>query len=107
LLTWFDVEMLVISDEGADRMRAIALIDSAADLNSEQMRFLLEINFERALDAKYTIWQEQVWATYVHPLSWLTPEELKAGMLQVVSLYRTYGTEFTSTGTTFEPPAVE
>ena len=67
------------------------------------MQFLLEVNFERALDAKYTIWQDQVWATFVHPLSWLSPDELKAGMRQVVSLNHTYGTEFTSTGLTFAP----
>ncbi len=103
LLTWFDVEMIVISDETADRMRVIALIDGAADLSTDQLRFLLEVNFERALDAKYTIWQDQVWATFVHPLSWLSSDELKAGARQVVSLYQTYGNEFTSTGLTFSP----
>lgn len=107
LLTWFDVEMIVISDENADRMRVIALIDGAAELNSDQLRFLLEANFERALDAKYTIWRDQVWATFVHPLSWLSPDELKAGVRQVVSLYQTYGTEFTSTGLTFSPSTGE
>ncbi len=107
LLTWFDVEMIVISDETADRMRVIALIDGAAELTSEQLRFLLEVNFERALDAKYTIWQDQVWATFVHPLSWLSPDELKAGARQVVSLYQTYGNEFTSTGLTFSPEVEE
>jgi len=103
LLTWFDVELLVISDENADRMRVMALVGDADELNSDQLRFLLEVNFERALDAKYTIWKNQVWATFVHPLSWLTPDELKAGARQVVSLNHTYGAEFTSTGLTFAP----
>ena len=107
LLTWCDVEMIVISDETADRMRVMALIDGAADLSSDQLRFLLEVNFERALDAKYTIWQDQVWATFVHPLSWLSPDELKAGTRQVVNLYQTYGNEFTSTGLTFSPEVEE
>ena len=52
LLTWFDVEMIVISDETADRMRVMALIDGAADLSSDQLRFLLEVNFERAFHAR-------------------------------------------------------
>ncbi len=103
VLTWFDVEMLVISDENADRMRVIALIDDAAELDKDQLQFLLEVNFDRALDAKYTIWQDQVWAVFVHSLSWLSPDELKAGARQVVSLFHTYGTEFTSTGLTFSP----
>jgi hypothetical protein len=103
LLTWFDIDLLVVSDEGADRMRVMAMVDDAEALNHDQLRFLLEVDFERALDAKYTIWQGQVWATFVHPLSWLTPDELKAGIRQVVSLNQTYGTEFTSTGLTFTP----
>ena len=107
LLTWFDVEMLVVSDENADRMRVMALIDDAAGLDKDQLQFLLEVNFERALDAKYTIWQGQVWATFVHPLSWLSADELKAGVRQVVSLFHTYGTDFTSTGLTFAPSAGE
>jgi hypothetical protein len=107
VLTWFDVELLVISDENADRMRVIALIDNAAELDKDQLQFLLEVNFERALDAKYTIWQDQVWATFVHPLSWLSPDELKAGARQVVSLFHTYGTEFTSTGMSFSPATRE
>ena len=103
LLTWFDVDLLVVSDESADRMRVMALIDDADVLDRDQLQFLMEVNFERALDANYTIWQDQVWATFVHPLSWLSPDELKAGIRQVVSLNRTYGTEFTSTGLSFAP----
>ncbi len=103
LLTWYDVDMLVVSDEAADRMRVMALVDDAEALDRDQLQFLLEVNFDRALDAKYAIWQKQVWATFVHPLSWLTADELKAGMRQVISLNRTYGTEFSSTGMTFAP----
>ena len=102
LFTWFDVELLLISDEGADRMRVITPVGQADKLDFKQLRFLMEVNFDRALDAKYAIWEDQVWATFVHPLSSLSPEELKAGVMQVVNLYRTYGTDFTSTGMAFK-----
>ena len=88
-------------------MRVITPVGQADKLDFKQLRFLMEVNFERALDAKYAIWHDQVWATFVHPLSSLSPEELKAGVKQVVNLYRTYGTDFTSTGMAFSPGGPE
>ncbi len=99
--TLFDVDLIVISDEAAGRMRAIAPVAGTGTLDREQLRLLIEVNFDRVLDAKYAIWQETVWATFVHPLSTLTPAELEAGIKQVISLARTYGTEYTSTGMVF------
>ena len=101
MFTWFDTEMMLVTDEPADRMRIIAPIAESASLDAEMLRFLMEVNFERALDAKYAIWENTLWATYVHPLSSLTVEEFKAGARQVTNLVNTYGTEFTSTGMSF------
>jgi len=104
VFTWYDVEMIVVSDENADRMRVMTPVadkGAAGELTQEQLRFLLEVNFESALDAKYTIWQDTVWATFVHPLSWLSADELKSGARQVVSLHQTYGVDYTSTGLRF------
>ncbi len=107
----YGVSMLMVTDESADRMRIIAPIVESAQLNEKDLRFLLEVNFERALDAKYTIWRETVWATYVHPLSALTRDEFQGAVRQVSNLHRTWGTSYSSTelfyGTTQEPAPEE
>jgi len=94
----YDVDMVLITDEDYDRMRLMAPIaDAPESMASEHLRELLEANFDRALDAKYAIWRETVWATYVHPLSELTKHELQNAIRQVAALTRNYGSSYSST----------
>jgi hypothetical protein len=93
----YDVEMLVLTDEPANRMRVIAPIADAGSLPPNLLRVLLEANFDRALDAKYAIWRDMVWATYVHPLGELTRHEFEDAVRQVANLHRNYGSSFSST----------
>jgi len=104
------VEVMVVCDEDHDRMRAMAPIADADALGRDELTLLLEANFDRALDAKYTIWRGAVVALYVHPLASLSRADFESGMRQVAALKRNFGTSFASTNLTFgdsesEPPA--
>jgi len=90
-------EILMLTDERADRMRIMAPVADANDLDATALRMLLEADFDRALDAKYAIWRDTVWAVFVHPLSSLTGSEFQNALAQVFTLTQNYGTSFTST----------
>ncbi|ANM31057.1 hypothetical protein ABI59_17965 [Acidobacteria bacterium Mor1] len=96
-----EVEAMLITDQSADRMRMIIPIASAAELDAATLRTLLEANFDRALDAKYAIHDDTVWATFVHPLGSLTEGEFDSALRQVFLLYATYGTAYSSLGMQF------
>ena len=89
-------QMLVITDERADRMRIIAPIIETKDLSKDDLMTLLEANFDRALDAKYTVFENAVWATFVHPLSTLTRQDFISAVKQVAALRNTYGSTYSS-----------
>ena len=95
------VQLMIITDERADRMRVVTQIASAKGLGSDALRFLLEANFDRALDAKYAIFSDVVWGVFVHPLSSLSKNELRSAIAQTARLSQTYGTTFSSTDVVF------
>ena len=99
--TYKGVELMIITDERADRMRVVTQISSAKDLGTDALRFLLEANFDRALDAKYAIFKEMVWGVFVHPLSSLSKNELRSAIAQTARLSQTYGTTFSSSDVVF------
>ena len=94
-------EVIVITDERADRMRIMIPIAKADKLTAKQMKVLLEANFDRALDAKYAIQGGTVWGVFTHWLSPLSKFEFKSAARQVARLAATYGTTFSSTDVVF------
>lgn len=86
----------VIADPGHDRMRIVAAVAEADALPAATMQRLLQANFDSALDARYGVARGLLWATYIHPLSPLGPEEFLSGLAQTVLLARNYGTSFSS-----------
>ncbi len=94
---YLGLQMMVITDEAHDRMRIVLPVAEAADLDKRALQVLLEANFDRALDAKYAIYNGVVWSTYVHPLGGLGRAEFVNAVNQVVALHKTYGTTFSST----------
>ena len=69
-----DLQLYILTDENANRMRIMTPIVEEKDLKKDQYKTMLEANFDRALDAKYSIYQEVVWSVYTHPLAELTVE---------------------------------
>ena len=62
---------------------------------------MLEANFDKALDPKYSIYKGVVWSAFTHPLSELTVEQFKDALKQVVRLADNFGGSFTSTDFVF------
>lgn len=95
------VQLYVITDESFNRMRIIAPIVEQKDLDKKRMEQLLEANFDRALDAKYSLYDQVLWSTYTHPLAELSPEQFRDALDQVATLAINYGSSFTSTDFVF------
>lgn len=91
-LTISDVPVLVITDVPADRMRAMVPIRGAADLTPEDLRRMMQANFDSALDARYAIANGTLWAVFIHPLSPLEKDQFISGLGQTVNIAKTYGT---------------
>ncbi len=90
-LTIDDIPMAVVFDPVSDRMRAMVPIRSAAGLDADEMMRLMQANFDTAIDARYAVAQNGLWAVFIHPLSSLKKDQLLSGMVQTVNLAKTYG----------------
>ncbi len=89
-----DINVFLLSDEANDRMRIIAPIAMAANLDKRMLRVLLRANFHTALDARYAISEGVVYAAFLHPISSLSSESIGSALSQVLSLVKTFGTSF-------------
>jgi len=93
--------VIIITDENFNRMRIISPVQEVTKMKDGEFKLLLESNFDKALDAKYAIYDGVLWSTFTHPLGELTVEQFKDAMKQVVTLSKTYGTTYTSTDFVF------
>jgi hypothetical protein len=100
-LTIADVPVVVFMDPAANRMRAVVPVASAEGLGEDDMRRVLQANFDTALDARYAIAEGRLWSTYIHPLAELQPQQLISGLAQTVILAQTYGTAYASGSVAF------
>lgn len=91
----------IVTDNNFNRMRIICPIITVKEIKKEEYKILLEANFDKALDAKYSIYDEALWSTYTHPLAELSVEQFKDAMRQVVKLASNYGTSYASTDFVF------
>lgn len=87
-----DVQVLIVTDETADRMRAMTPVAKTKDLAPEDLSRVLQANFDTALDARYAIAKDILWAAFIHPLKPLEKDEFISGLGQVVNLAQSYGT---------------
>ncbi len=94
-------ELFVITDEAANRMRVMTPIIEEENLDTEDLKILLEANFNRALDAKYSLYQGFLWSSFTHPLQELTVEQFKDALKQVATLADRYGDSYSSTDLVF------
>jgi len=92
------VQVLVVTDPRADRMRALTPVARSADVTQDQMTRMMQANFDSALDARYAIAKDMLWSAYIHPLSALEKDQLISGIGQVVNLAQSFGTLYSSGG---------
>jgi len=93
--------VFIITADNFNRMRIISPILEDKELSSEDMKVLLEANFDRALDSKYSIYNGYLWSTFTHPLNELTDAQFVDALQQVVTLANNFGTTYRSTDLLF------
>ena len=96
-----EVPVFVFSDDEHDRMRLMAPIGVVEELDSELLHVLLQANYDRALDARYALRGNEVWAVAVHPLATLAPDDFASLIEQVVKLVQNTGTSYASSDLLF------
>ena len=91
-----NIPMVVITSPPHDRMRVVAPIPNTQNVNPNELTVLLNSNFDRALDARYALYEGRIWSVFLHPLGSLTESELSAALDQVANLVKTYGSTYSS-----------
>ncbi len=100
-ITIEDIPVLIITDTHADRMRAMVPIRTTDKMTLDDLRRVMQANFDTALDARYAIADGKLWAAFIHPLSPLKKDEFISGLGQTINLAKTYGTLYTGGSLTF------
>ena len=91
-----DIPMAIITSPPHDRMRIVSPIPNSTQADPSEMTEIMKANFDRALDARYALYQGRLWSVFLHPLSSLTEPELKSALNQVANLVKTYGSTYSS-----------
>ena len=91
-----DIPVLIVTDLGANRMRAMVPIRSADTMTPEEMQRVMQANFDSALDARYAVAQGQLWGVYLHPFKELERDQFISGVAQTVNVAKTYGSLYSS-----------
>ena len=94
-LTVEDIPIFVVTDPANDRMRAMVPIRSVDEITPEELYRMMQANFDTALDARYAIAQDRLWAVFIHPFQSLEKDQLISGIGQTVNLALTYGNLYT------------
>lgn len=92
---------ICVTDENHNRMRIISPIIEEKNISISVKQKLLEANFHTALDARYAISNEYLWAVFIHPLKELSKDQVLDAIKQVYTAVLTYGTTYNSTGLAF------
>ena len=96
IFTLEGLEVIVVYDIDADRMRIIIPIGPANDVPKDELVRLMQANFDSALDARYAIAQDTLWGVFIHPLSELSDDEFLTALGQTANIVLTYGTSYSS-----------
>ncbi len=96
-----DIPVIVVADPVADRMRAMVPIASADALTQDDLMRMMQANFDSALDARYAVANGRLWGVFIHPLSPLEKDQFISGLVQTITVARTYGTGYSSGGAVF------
>jgi len=97
--------MTIIYDVNADRMRIVCPIVKVKDITKDHISQAMEANYHTALDARYAISNDIVWAVFIHPLSDLSEKLFTSALEQTLYTAATFGKEYSSGALNF--PKVE
>lgn len=97
------IPVMILTDESHNRMRVIAPAAEVKDVDQKILTRMMQANFSTALDARYAIFRDMVWAAFIHPLDSLRERDLISAFQQVVTLVKTTGTTYSSSELQFGP----
>ena len=95
------VPFICVADSTHNRMRIISPITNSNRLSEELKTASLTANFHTALDVKYAISDNVLWAVFIHPLEELSKEQVLNAVSQVYYANINFGTSFASTSLVF------
>ncbi len=93
---YLGVKMALLSDEDHNRMRIISPITKYSVLAPKIKESLMYSNFHLALDARYAVSEDTLYAAFIHPLSTLSEEDLESALKQVANLKGSFGKTYSS-----------
>jgi len=94
--------VIAVGDDTYDRLRILVAIQSAKELSQAELMQITKSNFDTALDARYAISQDILWAIYVHPIKSLNAKQFITAIGQTVNLAKSYGNGYSSGGILFD-----
>lgn len=94
-------QLVAVSTEEYNRMRVMTPIVDDSQVSSEELRILLSANYDRAIDAKFAIAEDYLWALFNHPLRELTEGLFLDAVEQVKTLADNYGGSYASSSIVF------
>lgn len=93
---YLGTKMAFFSDENYNRMRIISPITSYSNLAPKIKDSLMDSNFHLALDARYAVSEDTLYAAFLHPLSSLVAEDFESAMKQVYNLVVSFAKTYSS-----------
>ena len=96
LFKYLGTKMELYSDEDYNRMRIIAPITEYSSLAPKIKDSLMDSNFHLALDARYGVSDDILFAAFLHPLSSLNTQDLQSALNQVYNLSASFGKTYRS-----------
>ncbi len=93
--------LICITDENHNRMRIMSPVTEVSTLSGEEILNSLLANFHTALDVKYAISDEVMWAVFIHPLNELSETQMEDAISQVFLAAETFGSTYSSTSLVF------
>jgi len=93
--------VFVITDESHNRMRIMTPVSDMDMISSDELKILLNANYDRALDARYCINDDVLWSAFLHPLQELKDHQFLDALNQVVTLSKNFGSTYTSSDLIF------
>lgn len=96
LFKYLGIKLALLSDEEHNRMRIISPITNYSSLAPKIKDSLMSSNFHLALDARYAVSEDNLFAAFLHPLSSLTEEDFASALKQVYNLAVSFGKTYSS-----------
>ena len=96
LFKYLGVKMALLSDVDHNRMRIVAPITKYSSLAPNIKDSLMNSNFHSALDARYAVSEDALYACFIHPLSSLNEDDFNSALKQVCNLSSSFGKTYSS-----------